>query len=115
MRRINNKGFFTEFSAGTGFSRTFLGGTTYRVDNLGEVTVIRFAGYNYALIIAGAGLGYDFSKLKGKPISVFYKLSMLTMFPYNSTFYFRPAMELGLIYRPEKFIQILIRKKTVNK
>jgi hypothetical protein len=115
MRRINNKGFFTEFSAGPGYSRTFLGGTTYRVDNSGEVTVIRFAGYNYAMLIAGVGLGFDFSKLKREPFSVYSKFNMLMMFPYNSTIYFRPAIEFGLIFRPERFIQILTKKKIVKK
>jgi hypothetical protein len=115
MRRTNNAGLFTEFSSGPGYSRTFLGGTTYEVDNSGKVSILKAAGYNYAMIIAGGGLGYDFSKSQGKPISIFYKLELLTMFPYNSTIYFRPAMSLGIIYRPEDFLRIFSGTKIVNK
>ena len=115
MRRTNGTGLFTEFSSGPGYSRTFLGGTTYEVDNSGKVSIIKSAGYSYAMIIAGGGLGYDFSKSQGKPISIFYKLELLTMFPYNSTVYFRPAMSLGIIYRPGNFLRILTGTKIVNK
>jgi hypothetical protein len=115
MRRTNDKGLFTEFTSGPGYSRTFLGGTTYEVDNSGNVKIIKSAGYNYAMIIIGGGLGYDFSRSYGKPISVFYKLELLTMFPYNSTLYFRPAMSLGIIYRPENFLQIYSGTKFVKK
>ncbi len=64
MRRTNYKCLIWEFSAGPGFSRTFLGGTTYKVDDAGKISVIRLAGYNYALITAGGGFGYDFSMKK---------------------------------------------------
>lgn len=111
MRRTHKKGFFTEFSSGLGYSRTFLGGTTYEVNRSGDVDIVKGAGYNYAIITAGAGLGFNFSEWKAIPLSVFHKFSMLTMFPYNSTIYFRPVMELGLIYRPENFIPFQIKKK----
>jgi hypothetical protein len=115
MRRTNDAGLFTEFSSGPGYSRTFLGATTYGVDNNGKVNIIKSAGYNYAMIVAGGGLGYNFSKSKGIPLSVFYKLELITMFPYNSTLYFRPAMALGIIYKPGNFIQILSGTRFVNK
>jgi hypothetical protein len=50
MRRTKNTGFISEFSAGPGYSRTFLGGTTYKVDDNGNISIIRLAGSNYALI-----------------------------------------------------------------
>ena len=107
MRRTNYKCLIWEFSAGPGFSRTFLGGTTYRVDDEGKITVIRLAGYYYALITAGGGLGYDFSMKKHLPVSTFAKMNIIVMFPYNSTIYFRPVLELGIRYTPGKY-----KKKT---
>jgi hypothetical protein len=110
MRRNYKNRLFNDFSFGTGYSRTFLGGTTYQADKNGTVKIIKSAGYNYALIIAGAGIGFDFSKKRGIPLSVFSKFDVLTMFPYNSTIYFRPLVELGLIYKPENFLQILTKR-----
>jgi hypothetical protein len=100
MRRTKYSGFISEFSAGPGFSRTFLGGTTYKVDENGNISVIKFAGYNYALITIGGGFGYDFSMKKQLPLSAFAKMNLITMFPYNSTIYFRPVLELGIRYTP---------------
>jgi hypothetical protein len=100
MRRTKYSGLITEFSAGPGFSRTFLGGTTYRLDDKGNVTVVKLAGYNYALITFGGGLGYDFSMKKHLPFSTIAKMNIISMFPYNSTIYFRPVLEIGIRYFP---------------
>lgn len=100
MRRIRYTGFISEFSAGAGYSRTFLGGTTYKVDDKGNISIVRLAGYNYALITAGGGFGYDFSMKKQLPLSAIVKMNVITMFPYNSTIYLRPVLELGIRYTP---------------
>lgn len=100
MRRTKFSGFISEFSAGPGFSRTFLGGTTYKVDNAGNISIVRLAGYNYALITIGGGFGYDFSMVKHLPFSTVVKLNIISMFPYNSTIYFRPILEFGIRYSP---------------
>jgi hypothetical protein len=100
MRRTKSTGFISEFSAGAGYSRTFLGGTTYKVDDKGNISIVRLAGYNYALITVGGGFGYDYSIKKHTPVSVFAKMNVISMFPYNSTLYFRPALELGFRYTP---------------
>jgi len=115
MRKTQSKGFFTEFSPEIGYSRTFLGATTYKVNNNGDITIEKLAGYNYALISLGGGIGYDFSVTRSKPFLVFYKLNLLTMFPYNSTIYMRPAMELGLIYKPKHFLSMRVKSKKVNR
>jgi len=115
MRSTRSKGFFTEFSPEAGYSRTFLGGTTYKVNDNGDITIEKLAGYNYALISVGGGIGYDFSVIKSKPFLVVYKLNLLTMFPYNSTIYMRPAMELGLIYKPTDFLQFKVKSKKNSK
>jgi hypothetical protein len=110
-RRTRSNGWFTDFSPELGYSRTFLGGTTYRVNNNGDVTIEDLAGYNYALISVGVGIGYDFSMSKSKPFLVRYKFNLLAMFPYNSTIYVRPAMEIGLIYKPSKFLSLKVKSK----
>jgi hypothetical protein len=102
LRRTQYRGFISEFSIGPGFSRTFLGGTTYKVNDNGDVSVVKLAGYNYALITIGGGAGYDFLMHKNLPISIFAKMNLITMFPYNSTIYFRPVLELGVRYSPYK-------------
>jgi hypothetical protein len=108
-RRTKPKGFFNEFSPEIGYSRTFLGGATYTVSNSGEISKKKLAGYSYALISVGEGIGYDF---KTKPFLVFSKINLLCMFPYNSTLYLRPAMEIGLIYKPADFLKMRVKSKT---
>ena len=112
MRRTKSRGFLTEFSPEIGLSRTFLGGTTYKVDDNGNVTIKKLAGYYYALVSVGGGIGYDFSKTKQKPFLVFSKFNVLMMFPYNSTIYLRPTMEIGLIYKPLNFLSLKVKSKS---
>ena len=102
MRRIRYTGFISEFSAGAGYSRTFLGGTAYKVDDKGNISIVRLSGYNYALITAGGGFGYDFSTKTQLPLSAIAKMNLIIMFPYNSTIYFRPVLEFGIRYTPGK-------------
>lgn len=115
MRRTKSHGFLTEFSPEIGLSRTFLGGTTYRVDDNGNVTIKRAAGYYYALVSVGGGIGYDFSKKKQKPFLLFSKFNLLMMFPYNSTIYLRPVVEIGLIYKPFDFLSLKVKSKSRTK
>ena len=111
MRRTNAKGFFTEFSPEAGLSRTFLGATTYTVDNYGNVNVEKLAGYFYAMVSVGGGIGYDFETTKKIPVKVFSKFNLLMMFPYNSTIYFRPAVEVGFIVKPANFLRMRVKSK----
>lgn len=115
FRRTNGKGFFTAFTPEVGYSRTFLGGTTYKVEEDGNVSIKKFAGYNYALVSLGGGLGYDFSITQSIPFAIYYKCNLLTMFPYNNTFYLRPTMEIGLIYKPNNFLSFKTKTKNINK
>lgn len=95
-RKLKKSGYYSEFSLGPGYSRTFLGGITYKIENNGSISVKKHSGYNYALVNIGGGIGYDFSPVKKTPLSVFAKMNLILMFPYNSTIYFRPALELGV-------------------
>ena len=98
-RRTKSSGFFTEFSPEIGYSRTFLGGTTYLVNGSGNVSIEKLAGYNYAFLSVGEGFGYDFSKSKSLPLMIGLKINIMAMYPYNSTLYLRPALEAGFIYK----------------
>jgi hypothetical protein len=100
MRRTYYNGCIAEFSAGAGYSRTFLSGTTYIVNDQGDISVIKLAGFNYALMTIGGGFGYDFSIKKALPVSIVFKMNVITMFPYNSTVYVRPVLEIGMIFTP---------------
>ena len=113
MRRTKANGFLTEFSPEVGLSRTFLGSTTYEVDDNGNVSIEKLAGYYYALVSVGGGIGYDFSITKQKPFLIFSKFNMIMMFPYNSTIYLRPVMEIGLIYKPLNFLSLKV--KSINR
>lgn len=114
-RRTKSKCFITEFSPELGISRTFLGATTYKVNNNGNVSIEKLAGYYYAFISVGGGIGYDFSETKLKPLVVFYKFNFITMFPYNSTIYLRPAMEIGVIYKTSCHIPLKRIEKSQNR
>jgi hypothetical protein len=103
MRRQKSKGWFWEFSPGLGYSRTFLGGTTYNVSDNGEVTKASAAGYNYGMFSLAGGFGYDFSKRSDIPMKIFFKPSLIFMAPYNSFVYMRPTVELGVIYSAGNF------------
>jgi len=115
MRRTKSNGFLTEFSPEVGLSRTFLGGTTYKVDDNGNVSIKKCAGYYYALVSVGGGIGYDFSKTKRQPFSIFSKFNVFMMFPYNSTIYLRPVLEIGLIYKPSDFLSFKVKSKNRKK
>lgn len=103
MRRQKSKGWFWEFSPGLGYSRTFLGGTTYNVSDNGDVTKASAAGYNYSMFSLAGGLGYDFSKRGNTHMKMFFKPSLIFMAPYNSFVYMRPTVELGVVYSAGNF------------
>lgn len=105
MRRSKSGPWFKEFSVGLGYSRTFIGGTTYKVDESGNVSIVPLAGYNYFIFSTGIGMGYNFQPTRNLPLSIYSRLSMLLMFPYNSTIYPRPTLEIGIIYVPARFLE----------
>ncbi|MGL4630431.1 MAG: hypothetical protein ACRCVT_04420 [Leadbetterella sp.] len=117
FRRTNNKGVFIEFCPEIGYSRTFLSGTTYVVNDNGNVSVRKLAGYNYLLASVGTGVGYDFSKTKSKPLSIFCKVNFIAMYPNNDFLYMRPAIELGFVYKPHAFLlhKAKMSKKSKNR
>jgi len=115
QRRSKPSGFFTEFTPEIGYSRTFLGGTTYQVDEVGDVSINRLAGFNYLTASLGGGFGWSLEEKLNIPISAYYRLNILILLPYNSTVYFRPAMELGIIYTPTKFLNHCVKLMSITK
>jgi len=115
IRRTKSSGFFSEFSPEIGISRTFLAGTTYVVEDNGNVTRKKLAGYFYPLLSVGGGFGYDFSKKHSKPLLLFTKANLIIMLPYNSTYYIRPIVEIGVIYKPQNFLRIKTKVKSIKK
>ncbi len=103
FRRTRENGFFTEYSGGPGYSRTFLGGTTYVVKYDGSVSVKKHPGYSYAMITAGWSAGYSFAADRWLPNVISGKISLVAMFPYNSTIYLRPVLEFGLRFNISQF------------
>lgn len=115
LRRTKASGWFTEFSPGLGYSRTFLGGTTYRVTDNGTVSIRKAAGYNYGLLTIGGGVGYDFAVKTARPVLTFFRANLLTMLPYNRFVYVRPTVELGLAYQISTRSVFKPRSKTIQK
>ncbi len=111
--RTNSKGFYTFLSPEIGFCRTFLDGTVYQVSNDQQVSIHRHAGYNYALATIGGGIGYNFSITKSKPFSIYTKLNILGISPYNSTLFLTPNIEAGVVFTPSGFL--LINTKHLSK
>jgi hypothetical protein len=114
LRRQYSRGFFLESALGLGYSRTFLSGTTYKVEN-NVVSIKKWAGYNYAMISISGGLGFDFSKKSKRPLKTFIKPSLFVLTPYNSYLYLRPTIELGIIYSPANLIKDNIKVKIKKK
>ena len=115
IRRTSSNGFMTELSPEAGFSRTYLGGTTYRVDDSGKVSIEKHAGYTYFLMSFSSGLGYDLSVRHTRPVILYMKGSLLMMLPYNSTVYLRPAIETGVIFKPGTFLSRTCKLKNKSR
>jgi len=110
-RRYRPQGFFTELSPSLGFSRTFLAGETYVVDESGNIRLEKLSGYNYLMVAMGAGCGHTFKNGR----SAYARLSLLTMFPSNNYVYFRPSIDLGMIWQPKRFLRSKLRSVSVIK
>ena len=114
-RRTKSSGFFIQGSLEIGYSRTFLAGTTYEMQNNGSVERIPLAGGNYFAFLLGTGVGYDLSFIKKKPFKIYLAMHALLLSPYNSSIYPRAILETGVIYQPKKFLQMNNRLKTKSK
>ena len=99
FRRQKAGGMFVEFAPGLGLSRTFLDGPAYHVNDKGNIDRIPAAGYFYGLFSLSYGMGYNFSLHSDLPVKTYFRTGAIVMAPYNTLFYFRPIVELGVIFR----------------
>jgi len=113
LKRINQKGYYLGAMVGVGISRTILGGTTYVMDDNGNVKVKHGAGNFYFAILTGATLGRDFyySKWK-KNFQLFLRPSLLLLMPYSSTIYPKVNLELGVKFGMPDFMKHSVKKVT---
>lgn len=100
MRKQRPRGFFTEFSPAIGYSRTFLSDETYLVDDAGNISLVKLAGYDYVMVAIGGGFGYQFKT----GYAAYFRASWLSMFPSNNIVYMRPTLDLGIIWQPKHFL-----------
>ena len=85
------------FKTTIGYSRTFLGGTTYTIDPNGTISHKNRAGYQYFGVDFGSRIGYNLFP-HSKIDHVFMQLDVLALWPYNSHFYIRPQLRFGLLF-----------------
>ncbi len=102
FRKQRSRGFYFDYSPVIGISRTFTDGTTYSVDDFGNVSVVKFGGDYYGILGASISLGYNFSMKSDIPMKMFLKPSLLVLFPYSNIIYPRPTLEIGLSYNLKK-------------
>jgi hypothetical protein len=102
FRRQYRNGFFMELSPGIGYSRTFLRNTTYALKDDGTIYKKTLAGHNYLMLSMSGSCGYDFSKKKDLHLKLFFKPTLFTILPFNSSKLIRPSYELGFIFTPFK-------------
>jgi hypothetical protein len=108
MYRFNKNGLYTEFTPLLGVSRTFLPGTTYKVDDLGNVSVSRMAG-NWTLTGGfGLGIGKYFDKT-GPLQTISLKLVTQVFYPNFRFIAFKPHLELNTAWQLSR-IQTRVKK-----
>jgi hypothetical protein len=97
-RRQKNKGFYYERSLGLGFSRTFVNSPTFSVSDDGKIVEQPLSGNWYGLASIGGGIGYNAYLKNQRPYSVYLKLHLMVMYPYNTFITPRPTIGIGYNY-----------------
>ena len=112
MQHIAPNGIILEWEPALGVSRTFLNSTTYTVDPQGGVQQKHGAGFTYAMASIAGGVAY---RIPESHWDVGLRLSMIAMYPYNSTFYLRPLATLTARWTPKLWWPKQINLKTKKK
>jgi hypothetical protein len=100
FRRISKKGFIREFKPGLSLSRTFIGATTYQVDNSGNVDKVSGAGDFYFMPSLNFGLGKDLGINKPSvPLAITANFNLTGILPYNGLVLPTPMFEIGFRYK----------------
>lgn len=111
MTRANRRGFYTEFTPLLGVSRTFLPGTTYEVDDVGNVSIDKNAG-NWTLTGGlGLGLGKSFENKPFHPLKTISARLVTQVFYPNFRFVsLKPSLQLNTTWELNR-LQTLVDKK----
>lgn len=111
MTRTNRRGFYTEFTPLLGVSRTFLPGTTYAVDDAGNVSIDKHAG-NWTLVGGfGLGLGKSFENKPFNSLKTISARLVTQVFYPNFRFVsLKPSLQLNTTWELNR-LQTLVDKK----
>ncbi len=104
FRSINKKGIFSDLSPMLGASRTFISDETYKVDDMGNVSLKKTAGNWYIVSGFGVGGGKQFSENKYhffKEVNV--KLLVQLFYPNFGFVSFRPSLQIGTSVQLKKY------------
>lgn len=98
-RKTKPRGYQTTFHLGVGVHHGILTGTTYEVDDNGNVSSKKMAGNTSFISNLAISIGKDFSKRSNLPISVHWKNGLLFKYPINRIVVPQLYTELGLGYQ----------------
>jgi hypothetical protein len=116
LQRLKSSGWFRTLEPQLGVSRTFIGGTVYKVSDDGSVTRKKWAGHFYLAPSLSFGFGKDFSiKNENMPLTIFTKVTLFTNLPYNNFIYARVMMEVGAGYRLTSIMKHSVKQKFKKK
>jgi hypothetical protein len=114
FRRISKRGFITEFKPGLSLSRTFLGATTYEVEDNGNVNTINGAGDYYFMPSLNFGVGKDLGiKNPSLPLTITANIILAGILPYNGLILPTPMLEVGLRYK--LINSFMVKSKIIDK
>lgn len=105
-QRTRTTGGYVELRIGTGYHRSFLDGTTYRVNSNGEVETVPLPGQNTWISSITWSFGKDLRKTKELPIRYYMQLGASARTPYNH--HFLPSVNVG--FGMHYFIRLKERK-----
>jgi hypothetical protein len=115
FRRLNKRGFITEFKTGLALSRTFLGATAYSVNESGQVSRENGAGNYYFMPSLNFGIGKDFSKTASeRPLSIYGNFNATGLLPYNGFILPLPIFEIGARFKlgnlPKMAVKVITKQ-----
>jgi hypothetical protein len=95
-RRTSRRGGIFEAGIAPAYFRYFLEGTTFEVNDSGELTRVPLAGGNAFLPTVSIGFGKDLSIRRQLPLSWYTRLNLMQQRPYNTSALIRFSLEAGV-------------------
>lgn len=116
FRRTNAHDWYIDFEPQIGLNKTLLDGTTYKVNEDGDVSKEKLAGYWYFNAQIGFSIGKDFKNTKiNMPLKAYVKPNLIVMLPYNNFIYARPSIEIGAVYSFDNIFINNVKHKSYTK